>query len=118
MKVSKISSRKREENVTETKTEQLRILVSFWSDFGMLLATFWGPKAVQNSMPFFGRFFRAWAWSGATSARLQRDFGGGISSADPPQGGAFSRAEGYYNDRRNANTRSNTPWARGLAIFC
>ena len=96
MKVSKSSSRKREENVTETKTDKSRILVNFWIDFGMLLATFWGPKAVQNSMPFFERFFRARARSDATSARLQRDFGGGISSADPPQGGAFSRAEGSY----------------------
>ena len=58
MKGSNNSSRKREENVTETKTENSRILVNFGSDFGMLLVTFWGPKAVRNSMPFVVRFFR------------------------------------------------------------
>ena len=33
MKVTKQSLRKREENVTETKTEKIRIFVNFWSDF-------------------------------------------------------------------------------------
>ena len=54
MKVTKNSVRKREENVTETKTEKILIFVNFWSDFGMLLATFWGPKSVA----FFNAFFK------------------------------------------------------------
>ena len=69
-------------------------------------------------MPFFGRFFRARARSDATSARLQRDFGGSIFSADPPQGGAFSRAQGYYNDP-GTQTRDPTrpgPEARRILL--
>ena len=53
MKVTKNSVRKREQNVTETKTEKLRIFVNFWSGFGMPLGTFWGPKALYFLMRFF-----------------------------------------------------------------
>ena len=59
MKVSKNSSRKREENVTEMKTGKSRIVVNFWSDFGMLLATFWGPKALHFLVRFFKSFLGA-----------------------------------------------------------
>ena len=73
MKVSKNSCRKREEHVTETKTEQLRIFVNLWSDFGMLLATFWGPKSVALFNAFLKSFLGAETdrrVTGGTSAGL------------------------------------------------
>ena len=98
MKVSKKSSRKREANVTETKTEKSRILPNFWSDFGMLLATFWGPKTLHFLMRFLKSFLGAETdrrVSDGTSTGLRRRC---FPDGSPPGGALFARGGILYND--------------------
>ena len=59
MKMNNNSPRKREENVTETKTDKLRIFVNFWSDFGRLLGAFFDPKTIKNSVAILAGIFTA-----------------------------------------------------------
>ena len=88
MKVTKNSVRKREENVTETKTEKSRIFVNCWSDFGMLLATFWGPKALHFLIRFLKSFLGAETdrrVSGGTGLRRSC-----FPDGSPPSGALFA----------------------------
>ena len=67
----------------------------------MLLATFWGPKALHFLMRFLKSFLGAETdrrVTDGTLAGLWRDFEAAVSPTDPPQAAPFSRAEGYYND--------------------
>ena len=73
----------------------------------MLLGAFWLPKAVHNSMSFFGRFFWARARSVGTSARLWREVDAGISSADPPRAAPFRARRDLINSY-NTDVRSQT----------
>ena len=120
MKVTKNSVRKREENVTETKTDKSRILVHFLSDFGMLLATFWGPKTLHFLMRFLKSFLGAEAdrrVSDGTSAGLRRDFDGTSTQLFPPAAPS-SRTEESNNDRKERKTRDPTrPGPEARRIF-
>ena len=86
-------------------------LVNFWSDFGMLLATFWGPKALHFLMRFFKSFLGAETdrrVSDGTSTGLRRDFDAGVSPTDPPLAAPSSRTEESNNDRKERKTRDPT----------
>ena len=90
----------------------------------MLLATFWGPKALHFLMRFLKSFLGAETdrrVSDGTSTGLRRDFGAAVSPTDPPQAAPSSRTEESNNDRKERKTRDPTrpgPEARRIEIRC
>ena len=90
----------------------------------MLLATFWGPKALHFLMRFLKSFLGAETdrrVSDGTSAGLQRDFGAAVSPTDPPLAAPSSRTEESNNDRKERKTRDPTrpgPEARRIFKVC
>ena len=90
----------------------------------MLLATFWGPKALYFLMRFFKSLLGGETdrrVSDGTSAGLRRDFGAAVSPTDPPQAAPSSRTEESNNDRKERTTRDPTrpgPEARRICLTC
>ena len=72
---------------------------------------------VQKPFEIQSRFWDVFFQLAPTSGGLRGDFDAAVSPPEPPRAAPFSRTEGSFYDPRDANTRSNTPWARGLANF-
>ena len=83
----------------------------------MILGCFWRHFGVQKPFEIRCHFLVAFLGPEPGAARLRRDFDAGISSADPPQGGAFSRAEGSYNDPGTQTRDPTRPGPEARRIF-
>ena len=59
---------------------------------------FWKLFGLQNPIETRCHFSVVFSGSEHAAVQMQRVFEAGISSAVPPQGGAFSRSEGSHND--------------------